>query len=161
MAVQPETYSETVRRLHGEDPDVPQSLLRVRRGPVRRRTARRLRVFFLRQLRATGEVGEAAKRTGVPLSTVYRWREHDEAFRRHWERLLQQRLQLVEDRMIAIVCAGEQTTVFHQGKEVGWRRHFSHRATMRALDYLGRGIRHPASRSEAPQPTEKHSRSTT
>ena len=49
-----------------------ESLARVLRGPVRRRTPPRLRVFFLRQLRQCGEVSLAAKRTGVPLSTVYR-----------------------------------------------------------------------------------------
>ena len=54
-----------------------ESLARALRGPVKRRTPPRLRVFFLRQLRHCGEVSLAAKRTGVPLSTVYRWRKRD------------------------------------------------------------------------------------
>lgn len=159
MTSRSETDPETSNP-SGEKPAVPESLLRVRRGPVRRRTARRLRVFFLRQLRATGEVGEAARRTGVAISTVYRWRERDGAFRGHWDRLLDQRRQLLEDRMMGIALLGEKMAVFHQGKEVGWRRFFSHRATMRALDYLDRGIRHPASRSGAAGPAEKDSAST-
>ena len=155
-----ETNPDIARPLRGDDREVPDSLLRVRRGPVRRRTPRRLRVFFLRQLRATGEVGEAAKRTGVAISTVYRWRERDEAFRGHWDSLLDQRRQLLEDRMMGIALLGEKMAVFHQGKEVGWRRFFSHRATMRALDYLDRGIRHSASRSEIAESAERRATST-
>ena len=72
-------------------------LARALRGPVKRRTPPRLRVFFLRQLRLCGEVSLAAKRTGVPLSTVYRWRSRDKAFRARWDEILLQRRQIVED----------------------------------------------------------------
>lgn len=113
-------------------------LARVLRGPVKRRTPPRLRVFFLRQLRLCGEVSLAAKRTGVPLSTVYRWRSRDKAFRARWDEILLQRRQIVEDRLMAIIREGELRTVHHKGLDVGWRRTFTHLAAIRALDYFTR-----------------------
>jgi len=114
------------------------ALARALRGPVKRRTPPRLRVFFLRQLRLCGEVSLAAKRTGVPLSTVYRWRKRDQAFRERWDDILLQRRQIVEDRLMAIVREGELHTVYYKGSEVGLRRAFTHRVAIRALDYLDR-----------------------
>jgi hypothetical protein len=113
-------------------------LARALRGPVKRRTPPRLRVFFLRQLRLCGEVSLAAKRTGVPLSTLYRWRERDAKFRARWDGILLQRRQIVEDRLMAIIREGELRSVYHKGLEIGWRRTFTHLASIRALDYLDR-----------------------
>lgn len=115
-----------------------ESLARTLRGPVRRRTPPRLKVFFLHQLRQCGEVSLAAKRTGVPLSMVYRWRERDPKLRGHRDTILLQRRQIVEDRPMAIVREGELQTVHDRGLEIGWRRTFSHRVAIRALDYLDR-----------------------
>jgi hypothetical protein len=114
------------------------ALARVRRGPVRRRTPPRLRVFFLRQLRRCGEVSLAAKRTDVPLSTLYRWRDRDLAFRTRWDGILLQRRQIVEDRLMAIVREGELHTVYYKGLDVGLRRAFTHRVAIRTLDYFDR-----------------------
>lgn len=137
----------------GEVWSASELLARVLRDPVKRRTPPRLRVFFLRQLRQCGEVSLAAKRTGVPLSTVYRWRERDPKFRGHWDRLLAQRRQIAEDRLMAIIREGELHTVYYKGLEVGLRRTFSHRVAIRALDYLDRRAngenRHLVSRSGA------------
>ena len=158
MSSEPETYTDVVRRIHGDQPeDVPASLLCVRRGPVRRRTPPRLRVFFLRQYRACGEVSLAARRTGVALSTLYRWRERDAAFRMHWERIAEQRRQIAEDRMMSLVREGELMTVYYQGKEVGWRRIHTHRTAMRALHYFDRRAANgdSVSRSAAPDSPEK------
>src|SRR5437868_11138065 len=102
-----------------ESPTASAALARVLRGPVKRRTPPRLRVFFLRQLRQCGEVSLAAKRTGVPLSTVYRWRNRDQAFRERWDDILLQRRQIVEDRLMAIVREGELHTVYYKGSAVG------------------------------------------
>ena len=139
-----------------------ESLARVLRGPVRRRTPPRLRVFFLRQLRQCREVSLAAKRTGVPLSTVYRWRQRDPRFRGHWDTILLQRRQIVEDRLMAIIREGELRSVYHKGLEVGWRRTFTHLASIRALDYLERRtaekmshhVSHSGAAPEAEKPAE-------
>jgi hypothetical protein len=134
-------------------------LARVLRGPVKRRTPPRLRVFFLRQLRQCGEVSLAAKRTGAPLSTVYRWRKRDPAFRERWDDILLQRRQIVEDRLMAIVREGELHSVHYKGLEIGWRRAFTHRVAIRALDYLDRRAnnenRHSVSHSAAAEPAKK------
>lgn len=133
-------------------------LARVLRAPPKRRTPPRLRVFFLRQLRQCGEVSLAAKRTGVPLSTLYRWRERDAAFRGRWDDILLQRRQIVEDRLMSIVREGELHTVYYKGLEVGWRRTFTHRVAIRTLDYLDRRanseIRHTASHSAVVAPVK-------
>jgi hypothetical protein len=142
----------------GEIWSASELLARALRGPVKRRTPPRLRVFFLRQLRQCGEVSLAAKRTGVPLSTVYRWRERDPKFRGHWDTLLAQRRQIAEDRLMAIIREGELHTVYYKGLEVGLRRTFSHRVAIRALDYLDRREngenRHSVSRSVAAEPAK-------
>jgi hypothetical protein len=114
------------------------SLARALRGPVKQRTPPRLRVFFLRQLRLCGEVSLAAKRTGLPLSTVYRWRQRDAKFRERWEAIQLQRRDIIEDRLMAIVREGELRSVYHKGLEVGWRRTFTHLASIRVLDYFNR-----------------------
>jgi len=136
-----------------------ESLARVLQGPVRRRTPPRLRVFFLRQLRKCGEVSLAAKRTGVPLSTVYRWRARDPKFRGHWDTMLLQRRDIIEDRLMAIVREGELRSVYYKGLEVGWRRTFTHLASIRVLDYFDRRaggkMSHDVSRSEAAESAEK------
>ena len=94
-------------------------------GPGRR-TPPRLRVFFLRHFRACGEVKQAAERTGVAVSTLYRWRERDESFRKRWDSLADQRRQAVEDRLMSFVLEGEKSAVFYKGEQVGWR--YSHTA---------------------------------
>ena len=134
-------------------------MARLLRGPVKRRTPPRLRVFFLRHLRLCGEVSLAAKRTGVPLSTLYRWRERDGRFRYRWDAILLQRRQIVEDRLMAIVREGELRTVYYKGLEVGLRRTFNHHTAIRTLDYLDRRrdeemSRH-VSRSAAAESAEK------
>lgn len=113
-------------------------LARILRAPPKRRLPRRLKVFFLRQLRHCGEVSLAAKRTGVPLSTLYRWRARDAKFRGHWDDILEQRRQIAEDRLMAILREGELRCVYYKGLKVGWRRTFTHLASIRVLDYLDR-----------------------
>ena len=143
----------------GEAWSASELLARVLRGPVKRRTPPRLRVFFLRQLRQCGEVSLAAKRTGVPLSTVYRWRKRDPKFRERWDEILLQRRQIVEDRLMAIVREGELHSLHYKGLEVGWRRVFTHRVAIRALDYFDRRAnnenRHSVSRSAAAESAKK------
>lgn len=136
-----------------------ESLARALRGPIRRRTPPRLRVFFLRQFRQCGEVSLAAKRTGVPLSTVYRWRKNDPAFRERWDAIQAQLRQIVEDRLMAIVREGELRSVYYKGLDVGWRRTFTHLASIRLLDYFdrrrGEKMSHDVSRSKASNEAEK------
>lgn len=136
-----------------------ESLARALRGPVKRRTAPRLKVFFLRQFRLCGEVSLAAKRTGVPLSTVYRWRQRDKRFRERWDAIHLQRRDIIEDRLMAIVREGELRTVYYKGLEVGWRRTFTHLASIRVLDYfdrrMGEKMSHDVSRSETAEPAKE------
>ena len=134
-------------------------LTRALRDPARRRTAPRLKVFFLRHFRLCGEVSLAAKRTGVPLSTVYRWRQRDKWFRARWDAIQLQRRDIIEDRLMAIVREGELRTVYYKGLEVGWRRTFTHLASIRVLDYFdrraGEKMSHDVSHSEAAESAEK------
>lgn len=126
-------------------------------GPVRsgpgRRTPPRLRAFFLRHLRACGEVKRAAERTGVAVSTLYRWRDRDDAFRARWDSLAEQRRQLVEDRLMGLALEGEKTAVFHKGEQVGWRHSHTARAAIALLAYFDR--REKAARLEASQDDDR------
>ena len=114
-------------------PSVPSERL----GPARR-TPPRLRVFFLRHFRACGEVKLAAEQTGIALSTLYRWRKRDAAFRERWDGLAEQRRQMAEDRLMRFVREGEKTAVFHKGEQVGWRQSHTPRAALAALAYFDR-----------------------
>ena len=101
----------------------------------------------------------------MPLSTLYRWRERDAKFRRRWDDILLQRRQIVEDRLMAIIREGELRSVYHKGLEIGWRRTFTHLASIRALDYLGRRrgdeMSHDVSRSGAAESAKKADESAT
>jgi len=123
-------------------------------GPGRR-TPPRLRVFFLRHFRACGEVKQAAERTGVAVSTLYRWRDRDESFRKRWDSLAEQRRQAVEDRLMSFVLEGEKTAVFYKGEQVGWRYSHTARAAIAALAYFDRrekAAQAAAAREEARPP---------
>ena len=95
-------------------------------------------MFFLRHFRACGEVKLAAEQTGIALSTLYRWRKRDAAFREHWDGLAEQRRQMAEDRLMRFVREGEKTAVFHKGEQVGWRQSHTPRAALAALAYFDR-----------------------
>jgi hypothetical protein len=112
--------------------------LRPKMSGCGRRTPPRLRVFFLRHFRACGEVKQAAERTGVAVSTLYRWRDRDDAFRKRWDSLAEQRRQAVEDRLMGFVLEGEKTAVFYKGEQVGWRVSHTARAAIAALAYFDR-----------------------
>jgi hypothetical protein len=95
-------------------------------------------VFFLRHFRTCGEVKLAAERTGVALSTVYRWRDRDQSFRARWDSLADQRRQMLEDRLMGLALEGEKTAVFYKGEQVGWRHSHSTRAAIALLAYFDR-----------------------
>ncbi|MDI1286540.1 MAG: hypothetical protein PSV46_19290 [Reyranella sp.] len=107
-------------------------------APRLRRLPSRLRVFFLRQLRACGRVGLAAERTGITPSTLYRWRAADEDFRAHWDSISDQRRHKAEDKLMQIIDEGEKAAVFHKGQQVGWRESHTARAAIALLGYLDR-----------------------
>ena len=107
-------------------------------------------MFFLRHFRACGEVKLAAEQTGIALSTLYRWRKRDAAFREHWDGLAEQRRQMAEDRLMSFVREGEKTAVFHKGEQVGWRQSHTPRAALAALAYFDRARR--PGRARGPRP---------
>ena len=137
----------------------PPAPARPKRSGPGRRTPPRLRVFFLRHFRACGEVKQAAERTGVAVSTLYRWRERDESFRKRWDSLAEQRRQAVEDRLMSFVLEGEKTAVFYKGEQVGWRYSHTARAAIAALAYFDRrekAAQAAAAREEARPPKAGH-----
>ena len=103
-----------------------------------RKAAPRLRALFLRFYRQGGEVKGAAEQAGVALSTLYRWRERDAAFRARWESLAEQRRQMVEDRLMRLVNEGEKVAVFYKGEQVGWKVSHTPRAAIAMLACLER-----------------------
>ena len=57
----------------------------------------RKRVRFLRALEQGMTIGEAVKAAGAGRRTIYRWREHDETFRRAWDRSIDRGTTILED----------------------------------------------------------------
>ena len=68
---------------------------------------------------------------GVPLSTLYRWRERDAKFRRRWDDILLQRRQIVEDRLMAIIREGELRSVSGPGLTSSSEPHLPASPTLR------------------------------
>jgi hypothetical protein len=102
----------------------------------RRRLPKRLKVFFLRRLRMLGEVSTSAKLVGVPLSTVYRWRERDPIFRRRWDQAVEIRQQIVEDELMMLAVHGERREVYWRDQLVGLRNYRNVRAMILLLQRL-------------------------
>ena len=151
--VQPALDSSKIAVLPPNAPSNPTPARPKLSGPGRR-TPPRLRVFFLRHFRACGEVKLAAERTGVAVSTLYRWRDRDNSFRERWDELADQRRQMVEDRLMSFVLEGEKTAVFHKGEQVGWRYSHTARAAIAALAYFDR--REKALQAEAARKEARH-----
>lgn len=107
------------------------------RPHARRRTQRQI---FLRALAYGASVTEAGAQSGLPISTLYHWRQHDARFRAAWDRAAHAGAELMaerrDDEMMRRAVASVERPVTYRGKAVGTRTRYSDAALMLAIREL-------------------------
>ncbi|MDB5683760.1 MAG: hypothetical protein JWM75_1458 [Sphingomonas bacterium] len=111
---------------------------------------------FIDALADTGSVKHAAKRINMSPEGAYFLRRQPgaEGFRRAWEAALDHGVQTLADLAFDRAREGVAIPIFHQGEQVGERRHYNERLTMfllrhhlphryGALKPLAPGTKHP------------------
>jgi len=86
-----------------------------------------LREIFLEQLRASGNVGSAAKVCNVFRTTPYQWKKKDPEFSRQWDEALDAAADVAEAEVRRRAIDGFQEPVFYQGKVVDYITKYSDR----------------------------------
>lgn len=99
-------------------------------GPDRQRA-------FIEALADCGCVGQAARAVGMSRASAYalRRRPDAQAFRLAWDAALDVAIGQLSDAALARAIHGVALPVFHNGEQVGERRHFDERLTMFLLRY--------------------------
>lgn len=68
---------------------------------------------------------DGAEAVGVPIRTLYRWKEENEEFGKAWKRAYQIGNQALEKEAKRRAVEGTQKPVFHQGEVCGWVNEYS------------------------------------
>jgi hypothetical protein len=100
---------------------------------ARRPTTARLQTHFLRRFALSGSVTEAAARAGVTARTVQRWRTGNPVFARHYEAVLANRLEILEDLAMRRALGADRRPVFHRGRHVATVERHNDAMLMRLL----------------------------
>lgn len=82
---------------------------------------------FFRVLAASGSVSLAAKRSGVPRTTLYAHRAAHPAFAKRWAEALGLGVEKVRDEVFRRAIVGIKKPIFQAGKMVGKVKHFDNR----------------------------------
>jgi hypothetical protein len=92
---------------------------------------------FIQALADCGCVDEAARRVGMSRNSAYelRRRPDAQAFRLAWRAAKDVMVERLDDAAMARAINGVPVPIFHNGVEVGERRHFDERLTMFLLRY--------------------------
>jgi hypothetical protein len=80
---------------------------------------------FLDTLSETANVKAAAQAAGYPRSSLYEWRDRDEAFRESWEEAWRVGVDALEGEALRRGVEGVLEPVWYNGKIVGHRRRYS------------------------------------
>lgn len=80
--------------------------------------------LFLALLRQGRTVEGAARNVGIHRSTLYRFRDRNEEFRRAWDEVWEAGIEALEDELRRRGFEGVEKPVFHSGVVVGTVREF-------------------------------------
>jgi hypothetical protein len=92
---------------------------------------------FIETLAATGCVDEAARSVGMSRNSAYalQRRPDAQAFRLAWDAAMDFAVTRLSDSAMSRAINGVAVPIFHNGEQVGERRHFNERLTMFLLRY--------------------------
>jgi hypothetical protein len=115
---------------------------------AKKRTLPRQQAYFLRQFRRCGRVVEAAARTGVTPRTVQRWRANHPRFAERYDRLIEQRMSMVEDDLILRAAHFERRPILYRGNEVASITRHNTQLAMYVMNRLDRARHRAEDRAE-------------
>jgi hypothetical protein len=92
---------------------------------------------FIEALADTGCVEDACKAVGMSRASAYALRRHPDAqaFRLAWDAALDAAVARLNDAAMSRAINGVAVPIFHDGEQVGERRHYDERLTMFLLRY--------------------------
>jgi hypothetical protein len=85
--------------------------------PAKKRSLPYQQGYFLRQFRRCGRVAEAAARTGITPRTVQRWRANHPRFGARYDRVVEDRISMMEDDLILRAHHVERRPILYRGNE--------------------------------------------
>ena len=104
-----------------------------KRVPAARKSMAVRKADFLKRLRTSLNVADAAKRAGIANSTVYRHRQTNARFRAEWDAALKAAVDEVESNVLRRAVEGVEKPVFYRGQQVGSVRSYSDTLAMFVL----------------------------
>lgn len=110
---------------------------------AKKRSLPNQQAYFLRQFRRCGRVAEAAARTGITPRTVQRWRANHPRFADRYDRLVEERISMMEDDLILRANHVERRPILYRGNEVASVTRHNTRLAMYVMNRLDR-TRHRA-----------------
>jgi len=104
--------------------------------------------YFLRQFRRCGRVVEAAARTGITPRTVQRWRANHPRFADRYDRVVEERISMMEDDLILRANHVEQRPILYRGNEVASVERRNTQLAMYVMNRLDRARHRAEDRAE-------------
>ena len=104
--------------------------------------------YFLRQFRRCGRVAEAAARTGITPRTVQRWRADHPRFADRYDRVVEERISMMEDDLILRANHVERRPILYRGNEVASVERRNTQLAMYVMNRLDRARHRAEDRAE-------------
>ncbi|MDP1753885.1 MAG: hypothetical protein Q8L22_30925 [Reyranella sp.] len=104
--------------------------------------------YFLRQFRRCGRVAEAAARTGITPRTVQRWRANHPRFANRYDRIVEERISMMEDDLILRAGHVERRPILYRGNEVASVERHNTQLAMYVMNRLDRARHRAEDRAE-------------
>ena len=104
--------------------------------------------YFLRQFRRCGRVAEAAARTGITPRTVQRWRADHPRFADRYDRVVEDRISMMEDDLILRANHVERRPILYRGNEVASVTRHNTQLAMYVMNRLDRARHRAEDRAE-------------
>ncbi len=114
----------------------------------KKRSLPRQQGYFLRQFRRCGRVAEAAARTGITPRTVQRWRATHPRFGDRYDRIVEERISMMEDDLILRANHVERRPILYRGNEVASVERRNTQLAMYVMNRLDRARHRAEDRAE-------------
>ncbi len=115
---------------------------------AKKRSLPRQQGYFLRQFRRCGRVAEAAARTGITPRTVQRWRADHPRFADRYDRVVEDRISMMEDDLILRANHVERRPIMYRGNEVASVTRHNTQLAMYVMNRLDRARHRAEDRAE-------------
>ena len=114
----------------------------------KKRSLPRQQGYFLRQFRRCGRVAEAAACTGITPRTVQRWRANHPRFAARYDRIVEDRISMMEDDLVLRALHAEQRPILYRGNQIATVERRNDRLAMYLMSLFDRVRRRAEDRAE-------------